>query len=61
MWVIILTYATFVLKLTYNVLVTSLEEGLGEDPWSWIHNSSTLAIKLVWSMLILSTLIFHPH
>jgi hypothetical protein len=55
MWAIILTYATFILKLIYYVLVRRLEEALGEDPWSWIHNSFTLTTKLVWSTLILST------
>ena len=44
-----------------KVLVISLYEDLGEDPGSWTHGDSTLSRKLVWSTLIISTLVLHPH
>ena len=45
----------------FNLLVIILDEDLEEDLGSWIYNNYTLTRRLVWPMLIASTLMLHPH
>ena len=57
MWAISLFCATFVLQVTFDVLVRSLHEALGNDLESRTQVNSTLTRKFVWSALIIFTLI----
>jgi hypothetical protein len=43
------------------VLIERLKKDQGEDPRSWTHVTSTPTRQLEWFMLIIFTLIFHPH
>ena len=57
MWAVCLFCATFVLQVTSDVLVGSLHEGLGKDLGFRTQVDSTLTRKLVWHVVIISTLI----
>lgn len=57
MWAILLFSTTFVLQLIFLVLVESLHADLWEDLGSWTHVNAALTRKLVWPLLIISTLI----
>ena len=61
MCVIILLRDTFVLWLTFNVLVRNLLKDFGEDPGSWTHINSTSTRNAMRPILIISTPISHPH
>ena len=62
MWVVILFFATFVLVLTFKVLVRSLQEvDVEEVLGSSVLILSTLTRQLVRPTSIIFTTIFHPR
>ena len=42
-------------------MARSFHKNLGEDPGSWNDIYSIMTKKLVWPMLIIFMLIFHPY
>ena len=60
MWVIELIYITFDLESMLKVLVGSLREDLGENPWSWARIIATLSRHIVWPTIIISPLVVCP-
>jgi hypothetical protein len=61
MFVLLLLLMSSAYSTSYKALVENLHEDLREDPGSQAHGNSTWNRNLVWPMLIISTLILHPH